>query len=534
MHKLLLTLTLILLGSFALGALPAAAQSSSCSVYSSQYAIPSGYGAAYNLFSSSRETLLRADCSDSTYTASIKGANTTPSNFAVFDTGYRWTGSKWEAYTLSPDGGSKSGDYILGNAKASNLSLAGNTTYWVAFACNLVSGQWKCGCSDSSCRAPKWNLQVAQKGGVATSDGTVSTECIDKSGGKLNDWFYNPFNHKSAQHRPIGTGAVYAGDNESSTKAWLAYSAFMGSRGVPSNNGFGASGAAIVEAKSSDSKRTIKFNACKGGGKPSNFPHQQRMPSNDWHTTWKNTCQDNHAMFYDAADGMITQYYQFGYNGDNSFAANYISTSIKGLGHGSSYGQREGMTAIGMNNLVAAFRQWEMNTPGQKIYHPFQIAVVRREANKSKNSFPMNLPHILGKRVQWPATNGDGAATNNDENTGPMAYGELLAIPPVSKGGPDLTKLGLSEKGLRVAEALRDYGLYINDGGPNVSRGDRPYDDYQTVKKEMGKLWKHLRVVKNSVTGANATVGSKGSIGTPTYPAGGGTPIAPNCAIDAP
>ncbi len=139
---------------------------------------------------------------------------------------------------------------------------------------------------------------------------------------------------------------------------------------------------------------------------------------------------------------------------------------------------------------------------------------------------------------------GDANAGQPGENLGYIPYGGLMAIPPVEKGGPDLNKLGLSPPGLRLAEALRDYGAYAVDGGPmpiiRTTENFPPslYNQLHfTLSDDLKKIYMEMRLVLNSVEGATARMrpnwGYEGFIGTPTWPAGGGEPIAPNTAIDA-
>lgn len=116
-----------------------------------------------------------------------------------------------------------------------------------------------------------------------------------------------------------------------------------------------------------------------------------------------------------------------------------------------------------------------------------------------------------------------------EDNTGNLPYGSLLAIPPESKGGPDLDTLGLSEPGKRLAEALRDYGLYAIDGGGGADgtgsiRADQSISaaNFNALKADIPKFYRHMRRVTNS------------EWSTGNDPVGGGTPLAPNCAFDAP
>ena len=142
-------------------------------------------------------------------------------------------------------------------------------------------------------------------------------------------------------------------------------------------------------------------------------------------------------------------------------------------------------------------------------------------------------------------------------NHGPFAYGALLAIPPGPDcivngkvhdiGGPDLTKMGLREPDLRIAQAMRDYGVYLVDNAGSFNIRAAVSNEEQlsasvraAVMNDLAKITRELRLVKNSVEGATARMSATwgpggwavGSIGTPTWPAGGGEPLAPNTAID--
>lgn len=94
-----------------------------------------------------------------------------------------------------------------------------------------------------------------------------------------------------------------------------------------------------------------------------------------------------------------------------------------------------------------------------------------------------------------------------------------------------------------MAEAFRDYGLYVVDGGGNlVLRATAPLPpelNRQLRDHDLTILFPYLRLVKNSVEAATARIltgasyRAEGDIGRPVWPAGGGSPLAPNTAIDA-
>ena len=162
---------------------------------------------------------------------------------------------------------------------------------------------------------------------------------------------------------------------------------------------------------------------------------------------------------------------------------------------------------------------------------------------------PEHFAMMLGREVWWPAVGMDGHAhIHAEHNTGNIPYGSLWAIPPVSKGGPDLDALGLTEKGKRLAEVIRDYGIYVVDCGAAPSiRCDQNFSEAvrNELMMETRKFYKYFRLVLNSVpeegkvkfyfgdTPSNPTGGPNKQIIPGVFPAGGGTPLAPNTAIKA-
>ena len=96
-----------------------------------------------------------------------------------------------------------------------------------------------------------------------------------------------------------------------------------------------------------------------------------------------------------------------------------------------------------------------------------------------------------------------------------------MALPPPAKGGPDLDSLGLTDRGKRLAEAVRDYGIYaVDTGACPALRADQYVLDTGELKAALSRIYPYIRRVLNNDV-----------LGTPT--AGGGAGIAPNCANDA-
>lgn len=345
-----------------------------------------------------------------------------------------------------------------------------------------------------------------------------------------DDLFLNPFNARSAHHRPIGCGARYAGEGDATT---IAIKAHAGRGTINAALPFGA---AFAKLKASDPIKTVTKTAlCGGPGPGIGLPVTIKIPPG-WPPGWQSKfrCLDNSTKLYDPETGVTTEFFAFDPSDPGNYRATIARTfDIKGLGHGMVLNQRLGTSASGASTLMGALRAEEVLTPGMPMLHAHHVAVPRLPGH--------NTPLLLGRGIQWPATAGDGSAYRDaTHNTGVFAYGDLLGIPPESKGGPNLDTLGLSEPGRRLAQSFRDYGVYVVDGGPQVvmratdSLGSR----HATMRDDFRKLWPHLRLITNSVAGATAKISASshsasGAIGTPSWPAGGGTPLAPNCAFDA-
>ncbi len=151
--------------------LAAPARASACAIYSGAYNVPQGYGAAFNVFSPMRELLLSAECGVNGFTARSGSSQASTGNTAILTTGYRWDGTTWSSFSWVPNGGTLSGNYVIGGAQSSSeLAYQGDYTYWTSFTCVLHTGTWKCGCRDAYCQTTYWNLQVVAPGSLRSPD----------------------------------------------------------------------------------------------------------------------------------------------------------------------------------------------------------------------------------------------------------------------------------------------------------------------------------------------------------------------------
>ena len=346
-----------------------------------------------------------------------------------------------------------------------------------------------------------------------------------------NDWFYNPFNQHSAHHRPIGTGAIYADENHPAVQDWL-----RGSR-ININVGDRPHGLFMIDA---DEEGPLLEVNKRRETRAEGLPVTMRFPAGGVNIDFPDHFDGNMTV-YDRVIDVFNHLRVYAWNNGNPVALQYRSYKPDITGHGSKIMERIGTSASGVAAPFGILRGWEVAKKGHPIGHAIQIALpgYSREGDK----------HMLGREVWWPAVSMDGwVLRDSTSNTGNIAYGSLWAIPPVDKGGPDLTTLGLTEKGMRLAEAIRDYGMYVVDNGSTPAiRCDQNFTPEVRAEllNETGKFYKYIRLVVNSVPEegkvrfnvgddySNPTGGPNKQIIPGDFPAGGGTPLAPNTAIDA-
>lgn len=275
-------------------------------------------------------------------------------------------------------------------------------------------------------------------------------------------------------------------------------------------------GVDVASSTSSDPYKEVKARAI-GPDKASGLPVTIRLPKEGLDTrigynTSGNT--DGVAVVYDRSSGEAHQLRQFNWNGGKPTAGQYRNWDINGLGHGTRAGQRLGTSASGVAALFGILRGHEVNAAGYAIGHALQIALPRKHLSNQRCNI------MLSREIRLPATLRDGSAGQGGNNTGSIPYGALLALP----ASVDIGRLGLSEPGRRLAEAIRDYGIYVVDGG-GCTNGAIRADQYVSggvlsqLKRDIPKIYPHVRMVLNNDVLGNAV-------------AGGGTALAPNCAVD--
>lgn len=345
-------------------------------------------------------------------------------------------------------------------------------------------------------------LIVLQFSWMAGSNLKAETIKIKKSGAVqavVRDPFLYPYAPNSAFNRVIGTGAEYSEDDSPLT---------IDIREVPkwgfnTKNGWAV---AVTKSKETDPLVTVTCSST-DINRNINFPYQLRIPEMFPLSVGVPETSDGQIVIYDEATGITHEFYKFKWNNgkptadihrtdDPNIALNPANpTKVKtipdqnivtGLGHGTTPGQIVGSRAVGTACLAGLLRTHELTEPDTYPQHAIALELAYAQ--------------LSATAVQWPAVTKDYTAS---QNTGNIPYGALVAIPPQSKGGPDLSTLGLTEEGMRIAKALVYYGGIVTDRrGTNAGiEGDQyiPSSVVTNVQNDLNnKLIRLLRVVTNN------------------------------------
>lgn len=158
----------------------------------SKGAPPAGYGAAYDVFEPTK-LQVRVFCPTDAggHTTAILIGSGGP-NEIVYNKAYYYVTnpttrvSSWKELNLVGGGGFYNGDstsgwrytYGVGYVGAlDSTETPGDIQYIVGYVCKSVDGQWKCGCSDTTCADRKWQLQIIGTGADRVADTGPGTYC---------------------------------------------------------------------------------------------------------------------------------------------------------------------------------------------------------------------------------------------------------------------------------------------------------------------------------------------------------------------
>jgi hypothetical protein len=137
--------------------------------YTSSVATPSGYGAAYDLFSSQHELEVSVqNCPANSVTLTV-GSN--QSNQYIYNKGYLYQSSAWQPITLTSSSVLISSAWYTGSAQATLSVDPASWTYIVGYVCAWNGQIWQCGCATTSCTTSYWQLQAFQSSQASAGSG---------------------------------------------------------------------------------------------------------------------------------------------------------------------------------------------------------------------------------------------------------------------------------------------------------------------------------------------------------------------------
>lgn len=481
--------------------------------------LPYPYGASWDVLSPGKELLVKSNCptSGNNITITIGKGNTAQfiwSKSYGFNTSV--TPARWDEYTLT--GTIDANGWITSGSGTKNLTTpmpasASNPFFFVGYVCTFQSSTWKCGCRDAACSTKYWQLQAYKGPG---SGGGGDSDCSQVE----NGLFRNPFNLRSAHHRPIGAGATIAiprgitkpdFDDGKRSAAFLQDPTMTMEQALARIGDFrlgtseqGRKGVYCVA--SSDSNAV-------GSGSPQLFREFVINNATESIERWTTNTMllkiprgdtvrgGNNGVFYPPNPNGGDYTYAFVPRDGNAapvvdmftdFVGPISSAVAAADPAGNANAGEMGYTAHGTYRLdgsdtqetpgyakSAARLRWpgtvlrgfEINpTNPAPIRHSFNAAVTRHNGAGADNG-----AHILGKQIVWPAYSVDGSLAGNynrtDQNQGGFPYGTNLRV-PIADYSTVAAQLSGNPRGLAVLHALTYYGIYLVDGhGEYVTTG---------------------------------------------------------------
>lgn len=346
---------------------------------------------------------------------------------------------------------------------------------------------------------------------------------------------YNLFIAESAHHRPIGSGAAFAGSGSAFLNMWNLWPSNWGdfNRGSPYGCLY-----YVVNSVTSP-KVTIALNP--NGDEPprgipvSGIPHPPQVVF-----ATNTDFNDSSVVFIEEDTGKIHEFRECrattgtvatpsspmqarSYRPHWAVPNGAADTGVtSGLGHGRAVGNttatRVGHTAAGISFAFGLLLRADLDRNGP-IGHILQCVFPSRVGDGGATAAQI----VLGKSIILPASTRDGFCDTAAYCTGPVPYGGILSLPT----GVNIYNRGFNALQIKFAECVRDYGILAIDTGGNFAiRTDQNVTDSQLtqLRAALKNLKPDLRLITNGAWDP----------ANPLRPTGGGTARAPNTATTIP
>lgn len=344
----------------------------------------------------------------------------------------------------------------------------------------------------------------------------------------------NPFIADSAHHRPIGSGAAFAGDSHVATVTWANTPTVWGDYNQGSPYGIvwhivnGATSPRVTINANPDLEDALRNIPAFDIPFPASVTFNPGTAKNDSTVAFieEDTGKVHEFRECRAQSGLVATPSAPMLAG--SYRPHYAKATppnnsqlLWGMGHGIAIGEsnRVGHLAAGMSAIFGLLVPDDVRRSGP-IGHALQTVL----PSHNTTSYPAPYPPLLSTVIQLPAVTRDRSASSPPAGwyTGPFPYGGILSL----NHGFDIYSRGYSGAGLKVAEAIWQYGIVIVDTGGNFAiRTAQGFTsaEMSSMRAALRDLKPFLRLILNGAW--DPTDRRK--------PTGGGVARAPNTGIDA-
>lgn len=159
----------------------------------------SGYGSPFNFFTDTVTLAMQVLCFEDGAQLTV---GTGSNEEYILDYAYQRIDGAWKKIQLVGD--KKVGSWYIGSARAlfeKDTLEEGETTQILAYVCQKIDGDWKCGCRDEFCETPYWQIQEF-------NFDTDATSIIGEEGSLEGGYLTTP----TPSMGPVGTKVVLTGE----------------------------------------------------------------------------------------------------------------------------------------------------------------------------------------------------------------------------------------------------------------------------------------------------------------------------------
>lgn len=137
---------------------PTSAATQTCHMYQNGDSFPSQYGAPYSFFGT-KPMHITGICTDSNIRVSVGTEN---KNAYTYNDTYFYTDNRWQKVPIRGSRNFENDTRWISGISTVDIAYPNekkDTVWFVAYVCEQISGEWRCGCSNQSCSKGMWQIQ---------------------------------------------------------------------------------------------------------------------------------------------------------------------------------------------------------------------------------------------------------------------------------------------------------------------------------------------------------------------------------------